>query len=214
MFALLWLHLLSLFLEISPDDEEDDEDEDNPSDDEDEDEEEDPQKTIQKLKDRIQELSDVRKPHGKIAALQDQVNRLHRRLKERDQTIKDLEEGVSTSHLAALKQSRLETAFLQFVIRYDDPLDVESAWDLGNARHFFDTVKIADDGTISGMDEAIDTLLSRYPWLSDGGSDPDPEDDSRPPKPKTGTHPPKSTNNAAASKTAMRDRFPALKHRR
>jgi hypothetical protein len=77
------------------------------------------------------------------------------------------------------RDSRLESAFLRSMLTAATPVDVESAWDLAVARGFFDAVK---DDTGDGMDEALDALLDRYPWLANDAS----ADDGIPPLPKTG----------------------------
>jgi hypothetical protein len=54
----------------------------------------------------------------------------------------------------------------------EDPIaDLDMAWDLMNLRHFVDAVEVAEDGKVQGMDDAVDRLIDRYPFLVSGFSD-------------------------------------------
>jgi hypothetical protein len=111
--------------------------------------------------------------------------------------------------------ARLRSAFLQHVLDSKEQLDIETAWDLGHVRGFFDVVEIDDDGEVSGMDKAFDSLLVRYPWLADAyEEDEEPSDPALPPKPKTGTGRKNPGNAGATNKKAMQERFPALRDKR
>ncbi len=67
-----------------------------------------------------------------------------------------------------LRASQLEAAFLRSIMAREDVIsDVETAWTLLHARGFVDTVNVTDSGEVEGMDEALDKLLGRYPYLAD-----------------------------------------------
>lgn len=161
----------------------------------------------------------IKDPRARIRALEDEKDRHARKAKrfEREigqlqDRIAELEEGADDPKLAdALRVSRLENAFLRHTIGRGDALDLEAAWDLANARGFFDTVEVTDDGDVAGMDDALTNLLGRYPWLADDSLDDESPD--LPPKPRTGTHPASRVDNGL-SKAQLQGRFPALRKRR
>jgi hypothetical protein len=80
-------------------------------------------------------------------------------------------------------------------------------WDLANVRGFLDTIEVAADGEVSGMDDAISRVLDRYAWLR--------EDAVVPGTPSTGAQQPKPklrrSTPPGPSASSMRERFPALK---
>jgi hypothetical protein len=134
-------------------------------------------------------------------------------LRRKDNRIKELEDerkAAEGKESDELRSARLENHFLRTCISRDDIEDLNSAWDLAEARGFLDSVK--DDG--EGMEEALSSLCDRYPWLlgdedeEDGGDQP-----SRLPKTR---HPsaPKSEQQRAANASHLKKRFPALRGRR
>ena len=91
-------------------------------------------------------------------------------------------------------------------------IDLDTAWTLLTTKGFADAVSIDDDGDVTGMAEALDRVIARYPWIV---SDDLPDDDEPDPplKPsgrrtnarKDGGHQP---DDAALSK-----RSPALRNK-
>jgi hypothetical protein len=130
---------------------------------------------------------EIRDPKAKIAALTEANGRLARRKKKLEARVSELERGTSNGG-EALRSARLESAFLRAVMNSEQGItDTETAWDLLDARGFLDAVKIGDDGQVEGMDEAVERLLSRYPWLIEDEAEPPPERPTLPKSPRTPT---------------------------
>jgi hypothetical protein len=112
-------------------------------------------------------------PHSKIRALEAMLTRRKQREAKLRETISELEAKVGdvsddpSDHVQELRTARLENSFLRTVMQRGDLGDTETAWDLLQIKGFMDAVK--DDG--EGMNEAIDKLLERYPYLVDYDSD-------------------------------------------
>jgi len=53
-------------------------------------------------------------------------------------------------------------------------------------RGFLDAVKVVNDRAVSGKDEALDRLVSRYPWLTDVTFEPPDSGNDEGPKKKVG----------------------------
>ena len=70
-------------------------------------------------------------------------------------------------------------------------------------------MEVADDGTVQGMEDAVDRVLDRYPFLV-GSSDSPEEDDS--PKP-AGTRPVGPITQKRPARASLAERFPALRRR-
>lgn len=154
--------------------------------------------------DDTEDVGVVRDPEAYIKALKDQVERLHKKVRKQDSELRDLRDQ---SNDAALRDARLEAAFLRAAVKRGEPIaDLETAWDLGHVRGFFDAV--TDDG--EGMGEALDKICQRYPYLLDV--------DGAPTEPESSIHKGqrrvKPTREAHATDRAMRERFPALRGRR
>lgn len=147
---------------------------------------------------------EVRDPEKKLAAMQDHIDRLHRRIEERDGRIKELEQGAETPS-EALRSARLEAAFLREVLAAGQTLDAETAWDLLKIRGFIDLVKINDEGAVSGMDQALAGVLDRYPWLTDVDAIPEPTS-----LPASGGRA-KKKKATAPNDAGLSARFPALR---
>lgn len=142
MIIALLAWLASLLWETVEDEEEEETEE------EPEEEEKEPEEDIKNP--RIKELSaEAKKWRLKFRAAQKRIG--------------ELEESSATGEREVLRASRLETAFLREVLTSEEPLEVESAWDLLNARGFVDTVKVGDDGAVEGMAEAMSRLLEATP---------------------------------------------------
>ncbi len=77
---------------------------------------------------------DIRDPKAKVAALNDQLTRLHKKIRKQYQVIAQLRQEVEGSdNTEALRSVRLETAFLRTTMQRqgDDAIsDLETAWDL------------------------------------------------------------------------------------
>lgn len=82
--------------------------------------------------DAWKDIKDAAGVRRKMSALQDQVNRLHRKLERQDTYIERLEKSDEASQ--ALNGSRMQVAFLREVIDRTDNLDLEATWDLAGAR--------------------------------------------------------------------------------
>jgi hypothetical protein len=92
-------------------------------------------------------------------------------------------------------------------------IDLDAAWDLGHAKGIFDLVKVKADGTVEGMDRALEKILSRYPYLADDAADDEPEPRPIPRKPTNGTAR-KRPSQTGIDQAQLRERFPKLKRRR
>ena len=167
---------------------------------------------------RETEFDATKNPVAKFRAMQDHIGRLHRRLDERDARIRTLEAQVDSeggggdgTPSGDANELRMENAFLRAVMVADEPLDTETAWDLLHVKGFADAVKVGDDGKVTGMDDALGKLIERYPWLADASATPPPEDAPHKPAVK-GARKPQS--NQPHGNAALRERFPALQHRR
>jgi hypothetical protein len=152
---------------------------------------------------------EIRDPKAKAEALQDRVNRLHRRLKEKDDAIAkltaDLEARPPGDHL---RSALLEIAFLKHVMSHEQRIvDIPTAWELGTTKGYFDPVK--DDG--EGMDQALTKLLERYPYLvSEDGDEPS----ASPTLPSTRPMNSGRRSSAAHEDRTFQQRFPAMRGRR
>ena len=95
------------------------------------------------------------------------------------------------------------------MIVWEEPIaDLEAAWD--HARGFLELVKVNDSGEVSGMEEALDKLVGRYPYLLDDEE----EDGSPPPRssgPRNSGRTPRPKPPGDPGKSALQKRFPALK---
>jgi hypothetical protein len=80
---------------------------------------------------------------------------------------------------------------MKAVMGRGDSLDTDTAWDLLHSPGFVDAVAIdgeTGEPDLDSMNEAIEKLLARYPWLTGADSIPDEEPDGpRAPKVTTGT---------------------------
>jgi hypothetical protein len=156
------------------------------------------------------DLDEIRDPRAKIEALSEANARLVRKVEARDAEIARLNEGGESE---AVRDLRLENAFLRAVVALPDPIrELDDAWTLGNNRGFFDTVEIADDGTVTGMDDALDRLADRYPWLLDPDAPSDRDDG--PPKRGTPKPPRRKSSENGPTPAELRGRFPALRRGR
>ena len=182
-----WLFLLlSMFAFAKsgdpPDDDDDDPDDDDPGDDDDA---SDKDKEAEKDAALEAEFAAIKDRKAKFGAMKDQIQRLHRRLAERDKRIQVLEAEVDAAgsgdgdsgdgdkgkdgkgkggESGDANELRLENAFLRSAMTADEPIqDMELAWNLLNTKGFVDSVKVADDGTVTGMDDALAKVVERYP---------------------------------------------------
>jgi hypothetical protein len=156
-----------------------------------------------------EEEEEIRDPQAKIKALEEQVGRLSKKLKSKDEHIEQLEAGGNQS--AELTASRLEAAFYRTLLFREEPIaDVEAAWDLASAKGYLDTVKI-EDANVEGMEEALDRLVSRYPYLVDEKEDEEDEE-----APKSGGRPVATSarRRKETGAATLAERFPALRGRR
>jgi hypothetical protein len=141
----------------------------------------------------------------------DEARKWRLKFREAEAKLKDV--GDQEPIRDALRTARLELSFLRTAMEHDDPIaDLETAWDLGTARGYFDTVKIEDDGTVAGMDEALDRLLERYPYLIDSDDDEEPEPPVSRPSPRPIGQGRKA--GAAVGDASLEKRFPLLAKRR
>lgn len=165
--------------------------------------EETPEEEIRNANSRIRALEEEKDRHAKNAI---------KARKERDAAIAELDELKASGTSEALRDARTELAFYRELVARNEPIDIETAWDLGNMRGFFDALKIADDGNVEGMPEALDKIIDRYPYLVDSVDDSPSNGD----KPLTRTAPPphrrKDTGAASQSKAGLQQRFPALRN--
>ena len=110
--------------------------------------------------------------------MQGHLDRLHRKINRQKARIEELEEGGDPVSAKRSSPRVWRSAFLHAVIRRGEPLDVETAWDLANIRGFLDATKVDDDGNVEGMEDALERVLERYPWLADEPPyDPDEDDE-------------------------------------
>src|SRR5262245_34764070 len=185
MLNLLKLLLLLRLAEIAPDDADLDEDE--------EEEEEEP----------------IRDPEKQ--ALSREAGNWRKKFRAAEARIKELEEADSSE---AFQEARMENAFLRAVMERGGDLDLDTAWDLLHVRGFVDTVTVSAD-SVTGMDEALEKLLDRYPWLPDEvpetGEDDEPANGSK--RTPTGAKRRKA-GPAGPSQSQLKERFPSLARRR
>jgi hypothetical protein len=155
------------------------------------------------------EEEEVRDPEAKMASMQEHIDRLHKRVEERDSRIQELEQVQDTS---ALDAERVRSEFLSAVLRRQDRLDLDTTWDLFNVRGFVDAVTVMD-GEVIGMDGALTKVLDRYPWLVDDKLE------TRSSQPQVASGRPvggKKRREASASQldaASLAKRMPALKRR-
>lgn len=146
------------------------------------------------------EDEEIKNPSAKIKAQQEQINRLQRKIGKLE-TNPVSEDDVYSA--------RMEAAFFRQLMTSSVAIsDLEAAWDLGTAKGYFDNLKIADDGTVEGMDKALEKLVARYPSLA--ATDDDDEDDEKPTGGRAVKAPKKSN---IADDASLRKRFPALRGR-
>ena len=159
----------------------------------------------------------IRDPKAKISALESANARLHKKVKSLEKALTEAEGTQDGADVRdQLRRPRLESSFLRAVISHSEPLaDIDTAWDLANVRGLLDPVKVADDGKVEGMEEALSKLLDRYPWLTDG-DEAEGEPASLPPTHNSGRPPNPRANRAATAalaRTGMAQRLPALRKR-
>jgi hypothetical protein len=158
---------------------------------------------------RLVALVDPGTTNHRTRALSDEAARWRTKYREAEGRIRELEAGNGNGS-EALRRSRLETAFLRTAYDRDEPIaDLETAWDLANAKGYLDPVKIADDGTVQGMMEALNRLVGRYPYLADVA---DVDDESDPPTNASGR--PMNRRRPAPgvpTRAGLQERFPALR---
>jgi len=152
--------------------------------------------------DEGEEDEEVRNPRLKAVSAEAKHWRLLYRKAEAK--IAELEAGGVEAD--ALRAARLESAFLRTVLAAGQTIDIETAWDLANARGFLDAVK--DDG--DGMEEAFARVLDRYPWLTDAPAVSEPG----PTPPAIRGARKRQDPSAGQSRTGLESRFPALKRGR
>lgn len=195
MLSLLRLLWLLLMAETVPDDTPDEPDDDEPDPDEPANEPE-PSKTHD--------------PDARIRSLVGANDRLAKRNKKLQKALAEAEGHQVTSD--GMLELQRENAFLRAVFEKGETLDMDTAWDLLHVRGFIDTVTVDDDGQVTGMPDALDRLLDRYPWLSDEVPETVDEDPNRP---RRTAMPPKKRQGSpdGPSKTQLEDRFPSLRRR-
>jgi hypothetical protein len=152
---------------------------------------------------------EIRDPKAKLESLKEANARLAKKAKKLEARVAELERGTSNGG-QALRSAQLEAAFLRAVMASSDRVnDVETAFDLFQTKGFADLVKVDEDGTVSGADEALVRLLERYPFFVDEAEDEPPER----PKPKPATRPVFRDKEAPPlpNRKSMEKRMPALR---
>jgi hypothetical protein len=193
VLRLLWLILMLEEGDPPGDDDQDDDDNDTEEDDAPE------PPTDEELKNnpRIKELS---RENGKWRI----------KLRKAEERIEELEDGDGQA--SVLRTSCVEAAFWRsLVVGPHKIADHESALDLFTARGFADLVKIDENLEVSGMDDAIEKLVARYPWLAD--DDLPSDDDVDVPSRRTAPPPRKKmdTTQAKPSRKELEKRMPHLR---
>ena len=152
----------------------------------------------------------------KLKNRKEQVERLARKLDQREKAIRDNEARIAELEAGAggageaNNDARLENAYLRAAIARGNDLDLDTAYDLMRAKGILDTVTVDDSGAVQGMDEAVETVVSRYPWLTDISK----AEDSEPVvPPKTGGAG-KGMPGNTGRRASLEHRFPALRGRR
>lgn len=173
-----------------------------------EDEEEEPEEDSDEPDDDADKIRDAEKQ-----ALSREAGKWRKRFREAEARIAELQQERANSEVvAALRDARLETAFLRAVLERGELLDLDTAWDLARIRGFLDPVTVSDAGEVEGMPDALDKVLGRYPWLTEdplAGEDPD-----RDARRRSASPPTRKRGRAEPSRDALQDKFPALrKHR-
>jgi hypothetical protein len=155
-------------------------------------------------------------PEAKIRALESEKTRHAVNAKkaraERDAAVAELEQAKRASSAEGLKEARMESAFYRELLKRKEPVDAETTWDLLHVRGFVDTITVNEDGTVEGMDAALEKLFDRYPWLLDGYVEIIEEEEGEP-KRRTAPPPRKRRDSAGDVPTAASvnvQRFPSL----
>jgi hypothetical protein len=209
----IFLKLLWLFWTLLLDTDDDDTDNDDDTDDDNDDDTDDG--------DQDQDKDDKRVRDAKLQELSSEAKKWRLKFREVEKEIKELRESHAKAAAEELKKARLETAFYRSVLVSGQTIDVETAFDLLTIKGFADSVKIPDDGAgeVEGMDQALETLVLRYPWLegTDDGSDDTDQDGDAPPLRRTASPPKKKPANAnvqSYDRSELERRMPTLvKHR-
>jgi hypothetical protein len=201
MFRLLWL-LWCLLFETAPDDETDDEG--RPDDDGDED---DPA-VADDDGDQDEAGEDTRDPQARIKSLLAANDRLAKKNTKLQKALSDGSQGDGADLVAV----RRENAFLRAVLERGETLDMDTAWDLMNAKGFIDLMKVSDDGEVSGAEEAMQKLVDRYPWLLDADGSATDEPTRMPPP--SGGRAKKKHDTTAVRHADLKGRLPALRRSR
>jgi hypothetical protein len=178
--------------------------------------------------DQEPDWSEIRDPIAKLHSEWEKNKRLTRRLHVAEAKIEELgaagppkpDGGTppaqptngppATGSPDDLRASRLEAAFLRAAYTREDPLvDMETAWDLFHMKGFADPVSITDSGEAEGMDEALDKLVSRYPYLADVPDTADPFPTTHSKQPALNKKRPIVTGISSAA--SLTQRLPALR---
>ena len=156
------------------------------------------------------DIKDLEGARHKIAALQRHINRMHRKVEKADRKLLELADRIgkppSADTEAALSSARVENAFLREAISRGADVDVETMWDLAQARGFLDVVKVTD-GKVEGIDDAYDRVLERYPWLTE---EPASDADADIPSKRTAPGPRKRKDGNAPDPSSLVARMPHL----
>jgi hypothetical protein len=161
------------------------------------------------------EVEATRNPKARIKSLLAANERLTKKLEKQAKQIKELQSQQngddSDDQRSELATMRLENAFYRAVLASGEKVDLEDAWLLMTSRGFIDTVEVGDDGTVQGMDKALEKCLSRYPFLlTDPSLADDEEDDDQPPR-RTASPPRKKRDKESPySRSELAKRLPAL----
>lgn len=154
-----------------------------------------------------QQEDDVKNP--RIKQLSDEAAK-HRNNAKAEKERADAAETKATDLASALREARMFNAFV--VASIGKVADVEAAWKLADKVG----VTVADDATITGMDEVVAKTLERYPYLSPQPASDTPEElaDKFPALQPSG----RQTNGKAKlgdslNRKALEGKFPALRSR-
>jgi hypothetical protein len=154
MIRFLWFLLAALLFDTD-DNDADDADADDTTDDDADDDKPDA--------DGDEAITDVPTLQRKLKARKEQVGRLAKKLSNKDAEIKKLEKASGKNDSETVESLRVENAFLRTAITSGESLDLDTAWVLANSKGFMDAVKVKDDGTVEGMDTALEKLIVRIP---------------------------------------------------
>ncbi|SRR6266568_1394238 len=137
------------------------------------------------------------------------INTLGKILARQKRKVKTLEQQLAEVRSGSTDEEvRLENLFLRSIMKRGDIADLETAFALLGVQGFKDLVNLDDPDS---MDEALDRLMERYPFLIDYDSDSSESDNGG--SPKKGQRKVTKKKEPVQTDATLGQRFPALRGR-